>query len=240
MGRGIGDIVHLFEENGDPEAVRGMAKYGIVSAKVYGVKMPVLRDMARSLGKDHDLAMMLWEEGSREARILASLVDLPEEVTEHQMEGWVGDLDNWEVCDQAIWNLFGFVPMAYDKAIVFSKREPEFEKRAGYVIMAHLAHKNRAMEDSEFEALFPHLRRGATDGRNYVKKAVSWALRKIGGRNLALNRKAIGLCKDIGGSGAKAARWVASDALKELTSERVRRKLEKVKAKKGVRRRGGR
>jgi 3-methyladenine DNA glycosylase AlkD len=225
-------ILKRLEKEGDPESVKWMAKYGIVSEKVYGVKIPTLRALAKEIGKDRGLARKLWDEGSRETRILASMVEDPKEVSEKQMEDWVKDFDCWEVCDQVIMNLFGYNRLAHDKAVEWSKREAEFEKRAGFALMAKLAVSDKKAGDRRFEHFFPHIKRGAKDERNFVKKAVSWALRQIGKRNLSLNKKAIRLGKDIRKLDSKAARWVGSDVLRELESSKVRERL-KARARKG-------
>jgi 3-methyladenine DNA glycosylase AlkD len=223
----IDRIMKRLKELEDPEAVKGMARYGIRSKKVFGVKIPDIKAIAKEIGKDHALAQKLWAKGIRETMIIASLIDLPEKVTGKQMDAWVKDFNNWEVCDQAIANLFQKTGLAYSKAIEWSKRKQEFEKRAGYVMMARLAVKDKKTEDKAFDRFFPLIKKGATDDRNYVKKAVNWALRQIGKRNRALNRKAINVAKDIKKMDSKAARWVASDALRELTSDAVQTRLAK-------------
>jgi len=220
------EILRRLEKEGDPGSAKWMAKYGIVSDKVYGVKIPVLRAIGKEMGKDRELARKLWDEGSRETRILASLAEVPKVVSEGQMEEWVKDFDNWEVCDQVIMNLFEKTRFAYDKAVEWSKRGAEFEKRAGYVLMARLAVSDKKADDRRFERFFPHIKRGAKDERSFVKKAVNWALRQIGKRNLSLNKKAIILGKDIRKIDSKAARWIAADALRELESAQVKTRLK--------------
>jgi 3-methyladenine DNA glycosylase AlkD len=151
----------------------------------------------------------------------------PKETTERLMEEWVKEFDYWEICDQACMNLFEKSDVAYEKAIEWCKRKAEGEKRAGYVMMARLAVSDKKASDKKFELFFPHIKRGATDERNLVKKGVNWALRQIGKRSLKLNKKAIKLAKDIKKMDSKAARWVASDALRELTSPPVQKRLRK-------------
>lgn len=209
----------------NPEAVAGMARFGINPTNTYGIAIPTLRALAKQIGRDHGLALRLWESGVHEARILASMIDDPKAVTEAQMEAWVRDFDSWDVCDQVCGNLFDRMPFACDKAVAWSAREEEFVRRAGFALMAWLAFHDKRAPDSVFEAFLPVIQRHAADGRNFVKKAVNWALRQIGKRNLALNRKAIETARMIQQIDSKAARWVAADALRELESDKVRQKL---------------
>ncbi len=209
----------------DPSRLEGMGRYGIETGKALGVSIPELRRLARSVGRDHELAGALWATGIHEARILAGMVDDPAEVTEEQMESWVRDFDSWDLCDQVSGNLFDKTPFAFRKAVEWAGREEEFVKRAGFAIMAWSAFHDGEAEDREFEAFLPAIEAAATDERNYVKKAVNWALRQIGKRNGALNRKAIATAKQIQRIDSKAARWIAADALRELNSPAVRSRL---------------
>lgn len=204
-----------------------MARFGINPKNTYGVSIPVLRKMARQIGKNHILAQKFWDSGIHEARILAGMIDLPEMVTEKQMEYWVKDFDSWDVCDQVCSNLFDRTKFTYKKAIEWSKRKEEFVKRAGFVLMAALAVHDKEASDKEFLKFLPIIKKEATDERNFVKKAVNWALRQIGKRNSNLNRMAAQRAKEIQRLDSKAARWIASDALRELTSETVRKKLDR-------------
>ena len=210
----------------DREAIDGMARFGISTKKALGVSIPDLRKIAREIGKDHDLAKELWSSDIRETRILASLIDNPKEVTKEQMDAWVKDFDCWDVCDQTCMNLFRHTQYAYQKAVEWSARDEEFVKRAGFVMMATLAVSDKKADDLKFERFFPIMKREATDNRNFVKKAINWALRQIGKRNLALNKKAIEVAKDIGKIDSKAAKWIASDVIRELTSEKVQKMLK--------------
>ncbi len=204
-----------------------MARFGINPENTYGISIPNLRKIAKDVGKDHSLAQQLWLSGIHEARILASMVDELEVVTEEQVESWVRDFNSWDVCDQCCMNLFDKLPFAFEKAIELSKKEAEFEKRAGFALMACLAWHDKEASDKKFKAFFPHIKEGATDGRNYVKKAVNWALRQIGKRNLNLNKAAIKTAKEIQQIDAKSAKWIASDAIRELTSEAVQDRLQR-------------
>jgi 3-methyladenine DNA glycosylase AlkD len=209
----------------NPENVAGMARYGISSHNTLGVSMPALRGMAKELGKNHVLAGELWDSGIHEARILASLVDVPSQVSEAQMEDWAADFDSWDVCDQVCSNLFDRTPYAWAKALDWSGRSEEFVKRAGFVLMAALASHAKKAPDEQFEFFFPIIARQASDERNFVRKAVNWALRGIGKRSRALNARAIEVSYQILENGPRAARWVASDALRELTSEKIQARL---------------
>lgn len=200
----------------NPENVAGMARYGINAANTYGISIPNLRRLAKETGKDHALAQQLWDSGIHEARILASLVDQPELVTERQMELWVKDFDSWDVCDGVCSNLFGYTPFAWDKATEWSKREEEFVKRAGYVLMARLAVGDKKAPDEKFLPFFPLIIAGAADERNFVKKAVNWALRQIGKRNDNLLAESTKVGLELRHSTSPAARWVANDALREF------------------------
>jgi 3-methyladenine DNA glycosylase AlkD len=221
------EVVRRLKTLADPEAAAGMARFGIRPGQVLGIKVPVLRKMAKEIGRNHELALALWGSGLHEARILAAFIGEPAQVTEDLMEAWVLDFDSWDVCDQVCGNLFDRTPLAYRKALEWSERDEEFVMRAGFAMMATLAIHDKAAEDASFQAFFPAIRRGAVDERNFVKKAVNWALRQIGKRNVALNREAIEIARSIQGLESRAARWVASDALQELRSKRVQQRLAK-------------
>lgn len=219
------DILQQLESLSNPEAVAGMARFGINSNNTYGVSIPALRKIARETGKDHALALALWQSGIHEARILAGMIDEPEKVTEEQMESWAMDFDSWDVCDQVCSNLFDKTEFAYRKAHEWSGRKEEFVKRAGFVLMAALAVHDKRAGDEKFLEFLNIIKREAVDDRNFVKKAVNWALRQIGKRNLNLNNAAIETAKEIQKIDSKAARWIASDTLRELTGEKVQKKL---------------
>jgi len=219
------DILERLKSLSDAKAVEGMAKYGITPGKAYGVSIPELRRIAREVGKDHGLAQRLWESDIRETQILASMIDEPETVTEAQMGSWVKEFDYWEICDQCCMNLFEKTKFAYRKAIEWSSNDREFIKRAGFVLMARLAVGDRKADDREFIKFLPIIKRESTDNRNFVKKAVNWALRQIGKRNLALNEMAIKTANEIQQMDSTSARWIASDALRELTGEAVQNRL---------------
>lgn len=204
-----------------------MARFGIDTGRAVGVTVTELRRFARDLGHDHELAAALWASGVHEARLLASLVDEPAMVSEAQMEAWVADLDSWDVCDGVCGNLFDRTPFALDKAAEWSSREPEFQKRAAFALMASAAVHRRDLPDAAFASLLPVIRAQAIDERNYVKKAVSWALRQIGKRSSGLNPRAVRTAEQIERIDSRAARWVARDALRELRSDAVQARLRK-------------
>lgn len=221
------EILKQLKSLSNPEAIEGMARFGINPDNTYGVSIPDLRKIARETGKDHTLALELWSSGIHEARILAGMIDEHEKVTGEQMEAWVADFDSWDVCDQVCSNLFDKTCLAYQKALEWSHREEEFVKRAGFVLMAALAVHDKKSGDEKFMGFLPVIKREAFDDRNFVKKAVNWALRQIGKRNMNLNRAAIETAKEIQGIDSKAAKWIASDALRELTDEKTQKRLLK-------------
>lgn len=218
-------ILQSFEELRDPEAVAGMARYGINPAAAYGINIPALRAIAKESGKDHALAQELWATGIHEARILASMVDKAKEVPEAQLEAWVMAFDSWDLCDQCCANLFEDTPWAYEKAMAWSERQEEFVKRAGFVMMARLAVSDKKAGNGRFLPFLQQIEDKADDSRNFVKKAVNWALRQIGKRNLALNQEALVVAQRLQDHPHPAARWVANDAYRELTSEAIQEKL---------------
>ena len=205
--------------------VDGMARFGIRAKNAYGVSKPKMDLLAKRIGKDHQLALQLWNSGVHDARILAGLVDEPKLVTLSQMEHWVRDFDNWDVCDGTCCHLFAHTAFAWQKAVAWSAKSAEFQKRAGFALMAYLAVHDKQAADRRFIRLLPTIRREACDPRNFVRKAVNWALRQIGKRNLRLNLVAIREAERIRKMDSAAARWIAADALRELRSEAVQRRL---------------
>jgi len=218
-------VIKKLKSLSNPEAIIGMARYGITPENTYGASIPNLRKIAKEIGISHKLAQQLWITDIRETKILACMIDDLDMVTEEQMENWVNEFNYWEICDQCCMNLFEKTKFAYKKAVEWSSREKEFIKRAGFVLMARLAVSDKKADDKRFEKFFPVIKREATDDRNYVKKAVNWALRQIGKRSLNLNSKAINAAKEIQGMDSKSVKWIASDALRELTSDTVQKKL---------------
>jgi len=222
-------ILKRLKSLSNPEALAGMGRFGINIENALGISIYTLRPMAKEIGKDHKLAQQLWSSGIHEARILASFIDEQDKVTEKQMEDWVKDFDSWDVCDLVCGNLFDKTDFAYRKAVEWSSRKEEFVKRSGFVLMATLSVHDKKAVDKEFEKFFPIIKRESTDERNFVKKAVNWALRQIGKRNISLNKKAIKIAKEIKKIDSKSGRWIASDAIRELTSEKVQKRLKSKK-----------
>ena len=202
-----------------------MARFGINVAAAYGAPVPALRKIAKQVGKNHELAIKLWQTKIHEARILASMIAEPEKLTEQQTEEWIKDFDSWDLCDQVCMNLFDKTAFAYKKAGEWSARYDEFEKRAGFALMAALAVHDKNAPNKNFIKFLPLIARKSGDDRNFVKKAVNWALRQIGKRNLTLNKLAIKTAKEIQKIDSKTAKWMAIDALRELTSPAVQKKL---------------
>jgi 3-methyladenine DNA glycosylase AlkD len=226
----VEEVLEMLAAKADPDQLAGMAKYGMNVKNRLGVKVPQMRKIAKEIGKDHKLALELWETGITEAMILASMVDVPDEVTEEQMEAWVQDFDSWDVCDQACMNLFDKTPLVWKKIHVWSDREEEFVKRAAYALIACLAVHDKGASDEVFISLIPVIKAGATDNRNYVKKAVSWALRNTGKRNPELNTVALVTARELQGINSRSARWIGSDAIRDLTSDATGRRFERMKS----------
>lgn len=223
----VGEVLERLKSMARPDQLEGMAKYGMVVERRLGVSIPNLRRMAKELGQDHKLALELWKTGIAEARLVAAMTGDPEKLTEGQMEDWVKGINSWDVCDQVCMNLFEKAPLAWKKIIDWSEREEEFVKRAAFALIACLAWHDKKAKDEKFIKLFPVIIRGATDERNFVKKAVNWALRNIGKRNLNLNKAAIDTAREIRQIDSKAARWIASDTIRELESEAVQIRLKR-------------
>jgi 3-methyladenine DNA glycosylase AlkD len=215
------EILRMLKANADPAGVEGMARFGIRTESALGLSMPFLRRTAKQIGVDHALALRLWRSGIHEAHILAALVDDPARVTPAQMDRWVKDFDSWDVCDQVCGNLFDRTRYGRRKAVVWAGRKPEFERRAGFALIAALAWHDRQAEDRLFLGYLALCEKYAFDERNFVKKAVNWALRNIGKRNRALRRAALASARRIAKQESRSARWVAADAIRELTNPKI-------------------
>jgi 3-methyladenine DNA glycosylase AlkD len=223
----VEEVLQKLREKARPDQLVGMARYAIVGEGRLGVSVPEMRKIAKDSGKDHGLALELWKTGIPDARIVAGMVGEPDKLTEEQMEDWVKDFDSWDVCDQVCMNLFDRFPFVVKKIHDWADREEEFVKRAAFALIASLAVHDKKAKDEKFRTLFPVIKDGATDERNFVKKAVNWALRNIGKKNPDLNRAAISLAKEIQQMDSKAARWIANDAIRELESDAVQQRLRK-------------
>ncbi len=222
------EILAKLKAKARPDQLAGMARYGIKTENRLGIQMPELRKLAKEIGKDHGLSMQLWQTGVEDARILASMVAEPEKLTSQQMDKMVSDVDSWDVGDQVSMNLFEKTSLAWQKVMEWSQQEEEFVKRTAYGLIACLAWHSKTASDQQFMDVFPIIAHGAQDSRKSIQKAVSWALRNIGKRNENLNQRAVILARQIHETATKPAKWVGSDVLRELTSEAVHKRLNKV------------
>ncbi|MEO7673017.1 MAG: DNA alkylation repair protein [Pyrinomonadaceae bacterium] len=229
------EIIEKLRLLGSPTNVSGMERFGIVTAKSFGIPTPALKEFARKIKKQaedrHAMALDLWETGIYEARGVAFLIDDPKKVTRKQMDAWARDFDNWASVDGTCGYLFCLTPFAYEKATEWAGKKPEFIKRAGFSLMAYLAVHDKKADDGKLAEFFPLIEKHSDDERNFVKKAVNWALRQIGKRNSNLNNLAIESAERISMQKTKSARWIAADALRELCSEKVKDRLEKKASK---------
>ena len=223
----VDDVMKELQSKAKPESIKGMAKFAVVGDKRMGVSVPDMRKIAKAIGKNHPLALELWETGVPEGMIVAGMVAEPDKLTEVEMENWVVDINSWDICDQVCMNLFEKTPFAEKKIFEWSFRDEEFVKRASYALIACLAWHDKQAGDDQFINYFPLLVAGSTDERNFVKKAVNWALRNIGKRNQNLNQEAIRVARQIKEIDSKSARWIASDALRELQSDKIQERLRK-------------
>ena len=221
------DVLAQLQSLANPAHMAEMARVGIDTRHALGIDIYTLRKLAKPLRPDHDLALGLWETGIHEARLLASMVDDPAQAAEAQLEAWAANFASWDICDQVCDNLFQHTTFAYPKAFEWCGRDEEFVKRAGFVLMACLAFHDRTAPDAKLAQFFPVILQASDDERNYVKKAVNWALRNLGKRSLAMNEQAVAVAHEIQARGTRSARWIAADALRELTSEKVQRRLRK-------------
>jgi 3-methyladenine DNA glycosylase AlkD len=240
----VADILIELQSLGSEKDRAGMARYGINVENAFGVSIYELRKVAKRLGTDHDLALALWAIGNHEARLLACFIEDPKAVTKEQLESWVKDFDSWDICDQATTNLFDVTDFGWSKAIDWAKRDEQWVKRAGFTLMAGLAVHDKSASDREFIGLLGIIEQASFDDRNFVKKAVNWALRNIGKRSQTLNSRAITCAQRIratankrsggergGDASVRSARWIASDALRELTSDKVQKRLKEKASK---------
>ena len=209
-------IINHLKKNSNPKDKAGMARFGIDVKYALGVKIPVLRSLAKKLGKNHKLAEELWRTKIHEVRILASMIDEPDKVVEKQTEEWVRGFNSWDLCDQTCMNLFDKVSIAWEKAVEWTSRKEEFVRRAGFALMACLAWHDKKAQDKDFLKFFPLIKNHSVDERNFVKKAVNWALRQIGKRNKNLKKYALKIAEEILKIDSKTARWIANDAIREL------------------------
>lgn len=228
-------IIRTLRELAKPRAKEDMERFGIFADKsLGGISTPALKKLARQIGKNHQLAGELWKSGIREARHIAHMIDEPEKVTERQMERWANDFDSWDIVDGCCLYLFCKTPYAHSKAAEWSNRKGEFVKRAAFSMMAVLAVHDKSASDATFLKFLPIIRRKSSDERNFVKKAVNWALRQIGKRNLNLNKAAIEAGEQIRKINSRSARWIAADALRELKGAPVQARLREKRLRAGT------
>jgi len=223
----VKDVLDKLQSEAQPEQLKGMVKYGITVEHRLGVSVPYMRKLAKEIGKDHKLALDLWRTGVGEARIVGAMISDPDKLTEEQMEDWVKDINSWDVCDQVCMNLFEKNQLVWKKIVDWAEREEEFVKRTAFSLIACLALHDKKAADEKFLELLPIIIREAVDERNFVKKAVNWALRNIGKRNLNLNRAAVNTAREIQRLDSKAARWIAADAIRELDSDAIQSRLRR-------------
>ncbi len=221
----IDEVLAWLERQGTQRTVKEMARYGIEAEHAFGVPMGTLLSMRKRLGQDHALSLALWESRWYEARLLAALLGDPKRVTRRQMNAWAAGFENWADCDTVCFKLFDRAPFAWEKAHQWAKSPREFVKRGGFALMACLALHDKAAPDKSFLAFLPLIEKGARDERNFVKKGVSWALRAIGTRNVALNTAALALARRLALSEEAPCRWVGKDAMRELASPKARARL---------------
>jgi 3-methyladenine DNA glycosylase AlkD len=222
----LNEVIKILENLAIPNNIEGMARYGIKTDQALGIPIPSLRKLAKEIGQNHQLALLLWNKGFHEARILATMIDDPKFVTEKQLDQWVKDFNSWDLCDQCCNNLLGRTKWSYQKALEWSSDNRLFVKRAGFVLIAVLAVHDKKADDREFLYFLNRIKQESMDERNFVKKAVNWALRQIGKRNRKLNKLAIETSKEIQKNESKTARWIAKDALRELRDEKIQKRLK--------------
>ena len=222
----VNEIIKELKKHSNPKDREGMARFGINPDKALGVRIPVLRKLAKKLGKNHELAQQLWDTEIHEARILATMIDDSKLVTEKQMNSWVKDFNSWDLCDQCCSNLFDRTPYVHKKILQWTKDERDFVRRAGFVLIATASVHRKDWEDKDFERYFPLIEKYSDDNRNFVKKAVNWALRQMGKRNKSLNKKCITFAKKIQKKDSKSAKWIANDAIRELEDPKIQERLK--------------
>jgi 3-methyladenine DNA glycosylase AlkD len=228
------EIIQKLRSLANPGNLKGMARYGINPHNNLGISIYELRPLAKQIGRNHQLAVRLWNSGIHDARLLACFIDDPAKVTRDQMDVWANEFDSWDLCDQACTSLFDQTPFAVEKVFQWTGAKKEFVKRAAFALIAGLAVHDKQASDQVFEEFFPLCITHAVDERNYVKKAVNWALRNIGKRNRSLNRKALKIAEKIKRIDSPSARWIANDAIRELNSEKIKQRLERKKEGKKI------
>ncbi|MBI3124271.1 MAG: DNA alkylation repair protein [Ignavibacteriales bacterium] len=220
-------IIAELKKNGNEHNRKGMARFGINVDKAFGVNVPVMRALAKVIGKNHELAIELWKSGYHEARHVAAMIDDPKLVTKAQMNKWVCDFNSWDICDGTCSNLFRKTPYAIEKIFEWCEKKDEYIRRAGFSLMCYVAVHHKTRDDEEFLEFFPLIKKYSVDERNFVKKAVNWALRQIGKRSRFLNEEALKVAKEIHALDSKSAKWIASDAIRELTDPKILARIKR-------------
>ncbi|MEI8201385.1 MAG: DNA alkylation repair protein [Bacteroidota bacterium] len=220
------EILCFLNENKNTAAIEGMKRFGIVTTTAFGVSLPILRKQARLYKNNHELALALWETAFHEARILATIIDDPSKVSPSQMDQWVKDFYSWDICDQCCGNLFRNTPYKWEKAFEWAKDEREYVRRAGFVMMAGIAIGDKKADDSLLMPFFDYILTYSTDERNFVKKAVNWALRQIGKRSRLLNLKAVEIAEILMKSENKTVQWIGKDAYRELINPSILKNIK--------------
>jgi 3-methyladenine DNA glycosylase AlkD len=223
----VEEVIVELRNNFNQRNIDGMVRFGIASTKAFGVSAPVIKSMAKNIGRNHQLAIELWETGYLEARAVAMMIGDPKLVTKSLMNKWVRDFDSWAVCDGTCLYLFCYTPFAFDKALEWCNRKEEYVRRAGFAMMAVLAVHDKKRDDKDFLNFLPLIKKYSVDERNFVKKAVNWALRQIGKRSKFLNKKALKLAKEIQALDSRSAKWIANDAIRELTTPKILSRLKR-------------
>lgn len=217
----LSEVLNDLKSRENSKSREGMSRFGINPEKAFGISVKYLRELGKKIGKNHKLVLELWETGFHEARILATIIDEPNKASKSQFNKWINDVNSWDLCDQLCNNLLVKTVYAYDLAFEWSKSKTEFKKRAGFTLFAVIAVHWKHLEDLDFIKVFPRIIDEATDDRNFVKKAVNWALRQIGKRNSNLNKLAVETAEVLTSSENKSAKWIGKNALKELTDKNV-------------------
>ena len=221
------DVVAWLERTGTRRTVEGMARYGLPSDRAFGVPVGVMQAEAKRIGRDHALAEALWKTGWFEARMMSAFVGEPARLTTATMNAWARDFGDWGITDTVCLHLFDRTPLAWGRVGPWARSRHEFVKRAAFALLAGLSLHDKEADDDRFLAVLPLVERAAADDRNFVKKGVNWALRTVGRRNRALNAACVAVARRLAARDEPAPRWVGKDALRELTSEKVRSRLAK-------------
>jgi len=224
----VDQVIEMLDTSADASRIAGMQRYGMDTGMRLGVSVPEIRAIAKTIGTNHPLALELWDTGIAEARILAGIIADPAQISPTQMDAWAADFNSWDVCDQVCDNLFRKTPHAWMKVHEWSRRQAEYEKRAAYALLACLAWHDKSAGEEQFIQALPLIKMGSNDPRNYVKKAVSWALRNIGKRNPNLHKIAANFAEGMLKVDDNTTRWIARDALKDLSSEATERRMAKM------------